>query len=220
MLKSLLVTCTMCVAVASLSACAHKMRPDDMSAAEHRAKAAEHEEEARLAEDREYEDEAITAISAPPDPFYAGEIYRPPGTDRAEALRHKDHARDHLAAAKTLETFEEKECAALPGETRPVCPLMGTIADVQDIDGGVSLQFTSDANKPAIIAHIKCHFAFGQTRGFEGMDNCPLYVKGLTVVEREGRLELTAPDEASVVRLRAQTREHLDAHGATPGAEQ
>lgn len=193
-----------------VSACSGTtVRPDDMSAEAHEAAAAKHADMAERAEDREDEQQGLGGISGVSDPLYPESTYDPAAAQRAEKLAHRKHASDHLAAAQALRDFEAAECGQFPPTTRAVCPLLGSLASVDDVPGGVRITLVDGVNREALVAHIKCHFAFGQKEGFAGMDMCPLYVKGLKVADTPEGIVLTTDDPKYVDRVRTQTREHL-----------
>jgi len=213
--------------------------PDDMSAAEHRVTAQARGAQA-ASHRRQYDPNAIRTLpgayygpySGYYSPYYsdyyggyAGDYYGYRGlywdveaynpTQRhlvaAEALDREQ--RDHLAAAKTLEKFEEGQCAAFPPKTRVTCPLLGHIEAVDEAFGGVQLRFDEDVNVNAAVAHIRCHMAFARTRARVGMDSCPLYIPGLELARVGDRtIELTAGDPGGLEELRLRSRQHL----ATP----
>lgn len=127
--------------------------------------------------------------------YYSSKKYNPTATHLEHADKHQRHADAHAAAAKALESYEDAECKSFPGSTRKHCPLMGNVVAVEDIDEpahgaggpaphaqhrwrGVRIRFADGVNMDAVVAHARCHMAFAATHGFEGMDHCPLYIKG------------------------------------------
>ena len=209
-----------CIALIGLSllvACSSQAagtNPDDMSAEEHQAAAEAHEATAeKHAED--YDPEARTA--GPPvsdDPFrgavYGLETYNPTEYHHRMSERHQDHARQHREAGETLLAFEEESCGKFPAETRAECPLMGQVQAVEDVDGGVQLNFREGVSLAAVEAHMKCHFAYARTQGYEGMDSCPLYLRGLSIESdaESHTVTVTTTDSAVVESLRQRSREH------------
>ena len=116
-----------------------------------------------------------------------------------------------MAAAESLDSFEEAECRAFPPQTRGACPLLGQIESVEDVFGGVRLRFIEGVNVNAAIAHTRCHLAFARTRGRIGMESCPLYIIGVeaTRLENSGTVELSVGNEEDLEELRRRIREHL-----------
>lgn len=89
---------------------------------------------------------------------------------------------------------------------------MGQIEAVEDIDGGVRITFHDGVPMQATVDHMKCHFAFARTEGYEGMQSCPLYLEGVLVEARDdGRsVELTTDNAEAVEALRERSRAHLE----------
>lgn len=200
-------------AVTLLVACGGSQgtRPDDMSAEEHRRAAAE-EDAASQGHESQYDEDArqqMGPANASPDLLYGLADYNPTEGHRASAQRHQDLAAEHRAAAAALETFEEQECSRFPPETRAVCPMLGQVAAVEDVPGGVRLRLSDDANAAAVADHIRCHLAYARTQGREGMDHCPLYVDGATVDTSDGITLTTSSGDAAVRELRRRAHAHV-----------
>jgi hypothetical protein len=199
------------------SACAGRVHPEDMSAAKHRGEAAKDDAAARahfVAFDKAAERPApvLIAVSTVPttdrplhSPFA---VYDPPRYHLREAARHLAHARAHDAAAKSLEKFEDAECGAFSPAQREVCPLLGPIVAVEDIDGGVRVHFEGEISVAALVAHMRCHLAFARTRGYDVETPCALYVKGARVDPApDGKaVDITADKKATVAAIRADAR--------------
>lgn len=201
-------------------------RPDDMSAEAHRVEAEEHaRSEAEHMHRYDPEARARYGRPAPPWLYAPGARYGYRGTDlywevreynptevhRDRAKLHEDLAREHAAAARVLEQFEEAECHAFPKETRALCPLVAQVESLEDVSGGVRVRLTRDANVNAAITHMRCHQAFARARGREGMDTCPLYMPGVAVerVDAAREVDLLALDSNEVEELRRRARAHL-----------
>lgn len=140
--------------------------------------------------------------------------YNPTERHLEHAARHQQHASAHRKAAQALEQFEESECSAFPPETRALCPLIGQVRSEEEIPGGVRVRFADGVNVEAATAHIRCHLAFARARGYQGMDRCPLYIRGVRVLESDsdpGAVDLLADDETDVTLLREQVAEHVAA---------
>lgn len=189
-------------------------RPDDMSAAEHDKHAAAHAAQSR--EHREQHDPSVTRMpAASPNrlPFDDFEYIRNP-TDHhlAHAERHAEHAAAHHAAAEALLAFEDEQCGPIAPTVRPRCPLLGTVDAVHDIKDGVRLMLAEGVDSSGLVAHMKCHFAFGRAQAFDAMPDCPLYQKGLSVsVAADGRaLEIRTSDASQITELQRRAHTHAD----------
>ena len=188
------------------------VKPDDTSAAAHRAEA-QHESEVAAKETALYKPQAVQ-----PSPFgdplgkdylYSVPLYNPTEGHLSEAEMHRAHARQHEAAARYLERFEEAECRDFPPSTRAACPLLGPVVRLEDIPGGVRATLTQGARVDAVLAHMRCHYAYARARGFDDKVDCPLYVKGIEI--RKGldplAIEIVGPDAATVRLVREHARE-------------
>ena len=162
-------------------------KPEDMSAAAHKAAATEHHTEAGE----------------------QGDGLR--GHRAAEG--HEALARAHAKAAVALETYEAGVCGQFPAATRAMCPLMAQLKSVADIDGGVFLVPTDGVDLESWTAQIQCHVAYAATAGHIGMDECPLFARGVRVEKVPGGVNLVigagGADPADVAKLRAAARTHL-----------
>ncbi|MBI5548444.1 MAG: hypothetical protein HY901_31565 [Deltaproteobacteria bacterium] len=204
-----------------LSGCAASgTRPDDMSAEAHRKAAAE-EQQVAAEHARKYDPSATaTKVSGPVAGGRAGghldypdrtRTYNPTAGHRSDAQKHREHAAQHQAAGKELERFEEAECQGFDPATRAVCPLLGQVASLEDVSGGVRLRLAEGVPAEAALAHIRCHLAFARTRAFSGMDDCPLYLKGLQAAPSTdgSAIDLTSDESATVELLRNRSRAHV-----------
>ncbi len=200
-----------------LSGCASDgTKPDDMGASEHRA-AAERERVEAEQHEEQYDPSAVShrdpsqaedVIYGVTDVYWSGDVYNPTKVHKNVAEAHRDLAKAHDAAAVTLESFEEAECKAFPASTRPSCPLLGSVATVDDIEGGVRLRFSEGFDVAPVAAHVRCHFAFARAQGYKGMDGCPLYLKGLRVKKGDGAIDLLIEDDAQLKELRKRAHAH------------
>lgn len=190
-------------------------KPDDMSAAQHRGAAAD--KQAKADEHAKHHDVPAAPNPSPSasgvvpgvnDLYFDTDVYNPTAKHALLSESYQNLADAHLAAARELETFEEKQCKSLPSATRSHCPLLGAVAKVSNIDGGVRLVLEDGANQAAVLAHIQCHFAYGRSQGHEGMDACPLYLKGVNSTEGEGVISLTTANAEEVDELRARAATH------------
>ena len=205
-------------AAALLISCAESspaVKADDMSAAQH------HEQAEREAAAAQREAGRYDPSAGRPSPFgdplgkdylYAVTVYNPTEGHLAEAEKHRTHARQHERAAQFLERFEEAECADFPAATRAACPLLGPVVRIDDVDGGVRMRFKDGVRVDAVVAHMRCHYAFARARAFEPSSSCPLYVRGIEIrraLEPTG-VEIVAGDPklSKVVReIRKRSRE-------------
>ena len=169
-----------------LIACAEPApKPDDMSAAAHRAEA-DRERAAARAHLAEFRPAALELAPLLPErqslELYPLATYNPTAYHVEAASRRVEHARAHERAAAELERFEEQECRGFAPEVRAACPLLLHVEDIVDVPGGVRVRFAGEVNVAAVVAHMRCHLAYARARGFE-IETCPLYVRG-TRVER------------------------------------
>jgi hypothetical protein len=204
---------------------ASAVKPDDMSAAEHRREAAA-ERAAAGEHARKYDPAAarpVPAASVGSDAqssyLFPTTVYNPTDIHLAESDRHRAHARQHEKAAQALEHFEEVECRNFPPATRAACPLLAPVTRVDDIDGGVRVTLQRGARVDAVVAHMRCHYAYARARGFEQRVSCPLYMPGIDIrASRDGSaVEITAADAKAVGELRTRAREEaIYARGERP----
>ena len=201
--------------LAGVWGCSHEVRPDSMSAEQHRQQADKDMVQART--------EVVRASVTPPIPApqLAGSATAPAGSDyplavynpaEAHMMRARQleaHAHQHQDAAKKLEGFVQDECKGLPPETRASCPMLGPVAQLADVAGGVKVTFTPHTRVDAVATHMRCHFAYAQAHGFDTLIDCPLYVRGLQIrVTEDGQaIELTSSDPATATVIRARSRE-------------
>jgi hypothetical protein len=201
-----------------LGACASAdktVRPDDMSAAAHKEAAAK-EHAAADADQRSYNPAAtrVGGLGNPP-PYEAGAVaypetvYNPTEGYLRLAEKHRAHARQHEAAARDLERFEEAECRNFPPATRAACPLLSPTVAIEDIPGGVRVKLVPGTRVDAVVAHMRCHYAYARSHGFETSAGCPLYIRGLVIKESDDRqsIELLASGEADEREVRLRSRE-------------
>lgn len=206
--------CLFAAACATTSSSA-TVQPDELSAAGHRQEAARERARAEDAYAR-WQPNARTPLPAAPigsvdgPRMYPIELYPYNPTDRAlaDAERHVRHAREHEAAAVALEGFEDAECRAFAPKARAACPLLGPIAAVEDRANGVRLALADGAPVAAIVAHMRCHLAFARTRGFTGIGDCPLYMRGVEIALSAGGrgVDVTSRDPAVVREIQLQSR--------------
>jgi hypothetical protein len=191
------------------------VKPDDMSAAQHRQEAARENEAARQ-HAKDYDPRAAVPSpfrpageQAPGDFVFPMTVYNPTEGELARADQHRAHARAHERAAEALERFEDAECLNFPPSTRAACPLLGPVAHVDDVPGGVRVKFVSGTRVDAVFAHMRCHYAYARARAFEEATSCPLYMRGIDIERAKDPLavEITTATAGEVAELRARSRE-------------
>ncbi len=201
-----------------LAGCAHdRVRAADMSATAHREQA--QEEYARADRDlRLYDPSARTrepaSTPAPHVDPAVGTVYNPTAYHLANAEQHAAHAQQHLAAAAELERFTDQACKPFSASVRAACPVLGPIASVEDIRGGVRVHLQPGLPVDAVLAHMRCHLAYARERGWQEVPDCPLYVRGIDIrPSTDGRaIEIVAHDGKTVDELRR--RAHAELHAA------
>jgi len=197
--------------VASCSSTLPGASPRDMSAQQHEAEAAEHEAAARRHE-AQYDPAAERPVegTGPSDVSATDhESYNPSEVHLEKGSAHRRQAEAHRAAAAALEHFEQQECSKFAPDTRAACPLIGQVAGTEEVSGGVRLRLVEGVDAQAFLDHIECYLAHAATRGFEGVDPCPLYLRGVSVEGTEDGAILKADDEAVLAKLKARLAAHL-----------
>jgi hypothetical protein len=194
--------------------CSHTVRPDSMSAEQHRQEAAKETAAAQT--------EVVKAVSSAPPPnlgvnpggipdgyFYPVDSYDPTKQHLVRARHLEEHAREHREAAQKLEKFVQDECKSFPPETRISCPMLGPVTQISDIQGGVRVHFAPNTRVDAVVAHMRCHLAYAQANGFDTSASCPLYVPGLDIrMTADGQAaELTSRDRRAAAEIRDRTRQ-------------
>lgn len=199
------------MSVIALAACGgNGTRPGDMSAAEHRRAA--DDEAAAAVEHSQHRDgtgppTSFNATTEEAD-FFGEPVYSPNMVHLDLSGEHRELAAAHRAAARALESYEDAECGAFPAATRASCPLLGQVVSVEDIEGGVRAVFGESVNVDAATAHVACHIAYAGTAGHEGMDGCPLYLRGVRSV-RSGPSTVDFTIDGDVAELRARLSAHV-----------
>jgi len=210
-----LLAATAPLALFAVGACSHEQRPSTMTAEEHRAVAAQQEAAAQRETTR-----AVTTAPPPnpvvnpngiPDGYtYPVDSYNPTTAHLQHARTLEAHAREHVAAAQRLESFEESECRQFPPQTRAACPMLGPVAQISDIRDGVRVRFADNARVDAVVAHMRCHLAYAKVVGFDTSASCPLYVPGLEierVKDNPQAVDLVSHDRRTVDLIRSRSRE-------------
>ncbi len=193
-------------------------KPEDMShkehmeAAEKEKKEAEHHESmydptATFPQDYLWGDPAFNYRAYSTESDY----YNPTEYHRHIATKHHEHASHHKEAAETLKKFEEEECKTIHPEVRHMCPLIGTVKAVEEVEGGARLILKEKVDVNGVYAHSKCHNRYGAVHGFKEMPNCPLYLKGISI-EKKGKntIEIRSKDGSDTEEIRRRSEAHLD----------
>ena len=184
-------------------------RPEDMSAKSHEEAAAN---EAAQAEEHaaKYDPTATSAQSSGGDAALEGVDFNPTDVHNLQAEKHRKHAADHAVAAEALKRAEEDACKSIASDSRSWCPLLGPVAATKMTSNGVRVTLREGTDVDALITRVRCHVAFANTQGREGMDRCPLYVSGVHV-ERSGpnSIELTTQGKGSIRELQQRVVEHV-----------
>lgn len=186
--------------------------PDQSAAAFHQQAARE-----SAASDRE-----LAAASGAPAPnltatggnnpqgfYFDANVYNTRDQHLARARALSEHAREHEALAAKLEGFEEAACKSFPPSTRAACPLLGPVKTLVDISDGVRVEFAPGTRVDAVLAHMRCHLAFAQARGFEASAAaCPLYIRGIEI--RQGAdpnaIEIVSTDRSVAREIQSRSR--------------
>jgi hypothetical protein len=173
------------VFAASCATLPPRSSPLDMSAAEHEREAARQEQLAAR-ELAQYAPKArsVDYADATSGSFSYPRTYNPTARHRDAAEAHRGYAAAHRAAARELLAREEEECATIPAGRRAECPLLDLVVDVDPVEDGVRLRLADNAEGAGALRLLRCHLAHAATRGFEGMDACPLFLPGVEAVQR------------------------------------
>ncbi|MDB4979415.1 MAG: hypothetical protein JWM82_167 [Myxococcales bacterium] len=201
---------------ASCSGANQAVKPDDMSAAQHRQEATQERQLAGV-ERNKYRPEDDRPIAGGKGDTDAAT--NPTEGHLVAAAQYEKHARQHEAAARALEKFEQNECEKIPSATRAACPLLGPVRRFDDIPGGVRVTLVPGSPVDAIVAHMRCHYAFARARGFSENVTCPLYIEGIEIKRGSGpdAIELVSSDPSVQQTVRARAREEIGLAKPTAG---
>jgi hypothetical protein len=189
------------------------VKPDDMSAAQHHESAQRERALAAQHADRYDPGASRSSALAPPglqdaNVAFPTSVYNPTEGHLREADAHRAHAREHEKAAKELERFEAAECGELPERTRAACPLLGPVTRIEDVARGVRVTFTEATRVDAVVAHMRCHYAYARSHAFDARVSCPLYMLGIEIQKAgDHSVEIATSDRARVDELRIRSRE-------------
>jgi hypothetical protein len=83
------------------------------------------------------------------------------------------------------------------------------VVRIDDIADGVRVTFKAGVPVDAVLAHMRCHFAYARARGFAEVAGCPLYLRGIDI--RRARdpmaVEIVSADGEVAAEVRARSRE-------------
>jgi hypothetical protein len=205
------------VSMLGLASCGQSsptVRPDEMSASAHRQEArkvgAEADKELKAADARMPQPNlAVSGGGNPEGYIYDRNVYDARNEHLLRARQLREHARQHERAATALEQFENAECRNFPASTRAACPLLGMVARIENIEGGVRVEFERATRVDAVLAHMRCHLAFAAVRGFPSDASCPLYAKGVEIRAGSARtaVEIVSDDPTVAREIQVRSRE-------------
>jgi hypothetical protein len=208
-----------------LGSCSH-LRARDETVAEHRHDAALHAERGR--EERSQYDPSATVRGAPRGrgvaPFAGVEAGRGAFNLTHDHLREADREfraeKEHLAAARSLLSFEHRACEGLSKGERSSCPLFASrVSLIELTQTGFRIVFQTQVDVDQTWRRLNCHLAHAVARGFD-QPSCSLFVKGTTLARfGERGIAFNGDTEAVAELLRAQARRLFLGLVATSGAE-
>jgi hypothetical protein len=191
----------------SAGSCSHEVKPDDMSAEAHHDKAQKEqsaaEKEKEIARSDWPPNEPMNSESIPD--LYLSQTTQDPKTMHLVRARYlEEHAREHERAAAELEKFEDVQCKSLPGAKRSACPMLGPVVGTQNIEGGVRVRYRSGTDVNAVLPLMRCHYAYARAHGFQGTEDCPLYIRGeeFRVAPEPNAIDIVSNDTKTVAELR------------------
>jgi hypothetical protein len=153
----------------------------------------------------------VTGGSNPQGYVYDRNVYDARNEHLVRARELREHARQHERAAFALEQFENAECRNFPASTRAACPLLGSVAGITNVAGGVRVEFQPGTRVDAVLAHMRCHLAFSAARGFADEWSCPLYMKGIEIRSGSGPRSVEIVSGNATVAREIQTRSREEA---------
>jgi len=201
------------VTVASCGGAASSVKPDEMSVAQHQEEAAREAETARREADRYRPNTVRPSPGGQPlgitDGTYSAPVYNPNEGYLAASDWHRRHAQEHEKAAQSLERSEQAECRDLTPASRAACPFLGPVVRINDIDGGVRVIFKPGTRVDAIVAQMRCHYAFARARAFAETATCPLYLRGIEIrrAADPNAVEIVSGDRSAAAEIRVRSRQ-------------
>ncbi len=194
------------------ASCSH-IKAENQTVDEHRNEAAIHLEKAR--EEKAQSDPAQVMRPAPRGPGNAMfgqvdvpfEAYQPSDEHMMAADRELAEANSHLAAAKSLEKFEDKACEGVSAGERASCPLFASaVRRVEWMEDGFKLTFKQSGEAAKTFPRLRCHLAYAVASGFD-RPSCPLFLEGTTLRQDGADGIVFGSDSVEVaIALRAQAR--------------
>lgn len=209
-----MIACLVCL---SAAACSHEVKPDAMTAEQHRAVAAKEERQAQGAIAK------VTGQTPWQNPQNIGrepELYiNPDATDtftqeQLSRARHlQEQAREHEQAAAQLEQAEDAQCKPVPPTQRPTCPVLGPVSKVSDIEGGVRIQLGGRATSYDLLPLVRCHYAYARAHGPTQGKACAIYVPGAEFRDSDDprTIDIVGKDRKTTDEIRK--RAHAGAFG-------
>jgi len=170
------------VAVGACASRGQSVKPDEMGAGQHRQEAQQERQAAAKLEEHAPRVDLEPPVEPPMHTSTPKYAYDPADWHTQQAERLRAHARQHERAAKSLERFEKAECRDIPPSVRAACPLFGPLTKLEDLPNGVRATFAPGTRVDLITAHMRCHFAYAQSRGFDEVLACPLYLRGIEII--------------------------------------
>ncbi len=168
-----------CLVATLCPACAHEPSPGEMSVEQNRAAAWEESRQAQ---------HELAIASQRSTPLNAGinpELYLyPQGSNLAQAQvddarRLERQAAEHAQAAAELEQLEAGECEHVRPQQRDVCPALGPVTNVSDIDGGARVVFGDPVRASMWLSLVRCHYAYARAHGVVNNPDCVMYLPGV-----------------------------------------
>jgi hypothetical protein len=210
----LIIIAMLAIGARGAAGCAETVHPDDMSAEAHRREAAKESTIAQRELDKANTPApppnfAQTPTGDPEGYYYPVNAYNPVDDHLVRAGALQEHARQHQEAAAELEGFEQAECKSFPAKTRAACPLLGPVVSIADVQGGVRVRFAKGTRVDAVLAHMRCHFAYAQAHGFDKVASCPLYIRGVAFqrgADDPQAIDITGPNSKTVTEIRKLSR--------------
>jgi hypothetical protein len=149
-------------------------------------------------------------VAAGSDFGFEGTEFNPTEVHNTQAKKHRRHADAHLAAATELKRAEAEACESIAPDSRSWCPLLGPVAASENTPNGVRITIREGTNMEEMVTRIRCHVAYGNTQGREGMDRCPLYVPDVQVKQSgPDTIELSTKGKANVRELQERVADHV-----------
>jgi hypothetical protein len=220
--------CLTLVTVASCGGASPSVKPDDMGAAQHRQEAARETDTARREADRYQPGAVRPSPGGQPlgitDGTYSAPVYNANEGHLAAADWHRRHAQQHEKAAQALEHSEQAECRDLAPAERAACPFLGPVVRIDDVEGGVRVNFKPGTRVDAIVAEMRCQYAFARARAFDETATCPLYLRGIEIrrAADPNAVEIVSRDRNAAAEIRVRTRQEavfVGQNAGTAGAQ-